>query len=51
MAKLVLNLVPQLDVPGQVLVGDQDAADGAGLFGHQGVFAGIPSQCSKILTC
>lgn len=39
-AELVLDLVPQLDVPGQVLVRDEDAAHGARLLGHQRVLVG-----------
>lgn len=37
-AELVLDLVPQLDVPGQVLVRDGDSADGTSLFWHQSLF-------------
>jgi hypothetical protein len=49
-AELVLDLVSQLDVPGQVLVGDQDSAHRAGLFRHQGVFAAVATHHSQILT-
>lgn len=50
MAELVLDLVPQLDVPGQILVGDQNSTNWAGLFGHQGVFPQASAQPSKVLT-
>ena len=36
-AELVLDLVPQLDMPRQVLICDGDPADGTCLFGHQGL--------------
>ena len=48
--ELVLDLVPQLDVPGQILVGDQNSTNWAGLFGHQGVFPQASAQPSKVLT-
>ena len=35
MAKFVLDLVPQLDMPGQILVGDEDPTDWTGLLRHQ----------------
>ena len=50
MAELVLDLVPQLDVPGQILVGDQYSTNWAGLFWHQGVFSQASAQPSKVLT-
>jgi hypothetical protein len=39
MAKLVFNLVSELDVSCQVLVSDQDSTNWTGFFRHQGIFA------------
>ena len=36
-AKLVFDLVPELDVPGEVFVSDENSADRAGLLWHEGV--------------
>lgn len=48
--ELVLDLVPELDVPGQVLVRDQNSTHWTSLFGHQGVFAGIFGKHADLCT-